>query len=86
MNVEKAQGSILLISQFTLCADINKGNRPSFQKAMDSEKAKKMFDILYKKLRDYSSLEVKRGKFGAMMHIKLNNIGPMTIIVDTHAN
>ena len=86
LNVEKAQGSILLISQFTLCADINKGNRPSFKNAMGPEKAKKMFDVLYKKLRDNSSLKVKKGQFGAMMHIKLNNIGPMTIIVDTHEN
>ena len=82
-SIEKIKGEILLISQFTLCANTKKGNRPSFQKAMNPTNAQKIFNRLYDKLIN-SNLKIFKGKFGAMMHIKLTNIGPMTIIVDTH--
>ena len=81
-NVQQVKGEILLISQFTLCADTRKGNRPSFIKAMEPNEAKKLFNKLFDKLIN-SGLKIFKGKFGSMMDVKLNNIGPMTIILDT---
>ena len=81
-NVQQVKGEVLLISQFTLCADIRKGNRPSFIKAMEPNEAKKLFNKLFDKLIN-SGLKIFKGKFGSMMDVQLNNIGPMTIILDT---
>ena len=82
LNVQDINGEILLVSQFTLCANTKKGNRPSFQCAMDPLNAKEMFDnlvLLFKK----NNLKVSTGKFGASMDISLINVGPMTILLDT---
>ena len=82
-NVQQVKGEVLLISQFTLCADTRKGNRPSFIKAMEPNEAKKLFNKLFDKLIN-SGLKIFQGKFGSMMDVQLNNIGPMTIILDTN--
>ena len=75
-------GEILLVSQFTLCANTKKGNRPSFKDAMEPNIAKKMFDDLVNKFKN-SKLKIKVGKFGAFMDITLKNKVPMTILLDT---
>ena len=75
-------GEILVVSQFTLCADVKKGNRPSFKDAMEPKMAKRMFDDLVNKFKN-SKLKIKAGKFGAFMDITLKNKGPMTILLDT---
>lgn len=81
-SVLDVQGEILLVSQFTLCADTKRGNRPSFKSAMDPKSAKKMFDCLVNKFKN-SKLKIKEGKFGETMDITLKNNGPMTIFLDT---
>ena len=81
-SINQIKGEILLISQFTLYADTKKGNRPSFIKAMEPNRAKNLFDKLFNELIK-SRLKIFKGKFGSMMDVKLNNIGPMTIILDT---
>ena len=81
-NIQEVKGEILLISQFTLCADTKKGNRPSFIKAMEPKGAKILFNKLFSELIN-SGLKIFKGKFGSMMNVKLNNVGPMTIILDT---
>ena len=81
-SVLDVQGEILLVSQFTLCADTKRGNRPSFKSAMEPNSAKKMFDCLVNKFKN-SKLKIKEGKFGETMDITLKNNGPMTIFLDT---
>ena len=81
-SVLDVKGEILLVSQFTLCADIKRGNRPSFKSAMEPKSAKKMFDCLVNKFKN-SKLKIKEGKFGETMDITLKNNGPMTIFLDT---
>lgn len=71
--------SILLVSQFTLCADCSHGNRPGFTNAEEPKKAEKLYNYMAGKLRDYGA-NVKMGVFGADMKINQTNDGPVTII------
>ena len=81
-NIQDIKGEILLISQFTLCANIRKGNRPSFVNAMLPDEAENLFEIAKKELSLY--VKTKIGQFGAMMSVSSINEGPMTIMIDTH--
>lgn len=74
-------GSVLSISQFTLYADTKKGNRPSYIKAMNGTEATKLYDIFNEKLREYVNVET--GVFGADMLVNINNLGPITIIIES---
>lgn len=76
-------GEILAISQFTLCADVKKGNRPSFIKAMEPVCAEKYYKLYCEKLRDLGVKKVDEGVFGADMKVELVNDGPVTILYDT---
>ena len=81
-SVADIKGDILLVSQFTLCANTKKGNRPSFKDAMEPQKAEIIFDDLINKFKE-SKLKIETGQFGAFMDIHIKNKGPMTIILDT---
>lgn len=74
-------GSILSISQFTLCANTKKGNRPSYIDAMEPEMAKKYYLMFNEMLR--KSVVVAEGIFQADMLVNINNDGPITIILDS---
>lgn len=80
-SVKEIGGQILLVSQFTLCADVRKGTRPSFAKAMAPEQAQQMFQSLVERV----SLEVpaQTGRFQAHMDVGLHNDGPVTIVLDS---
>ena len=82
-NINDVKGEVLLVSQFTLQANILKGNRPSFIKAAKSELAKTMYDKFLKQLNENLYTELKSGVFGADMLINLSNDGPVTIIYDS---
>ena len=79
-SIQDVDGEILSISQFTLAADCRKGNRPSFTKAMSAEKADEYFNQ-FNDLLVAEGLSVKTGKFQTHMNVKLDNDGPVTIIM-----
>ena len=74
-------GSILFVSQFTLIADVSRGNRPSFSGAMRPEQANEIYLYCAQKIREYG-VDVKLGVFGADMKIEQVNQGPVTIIYE----
>lgn len=81
LSLRDVNGSILSISQFTLYATTNDGNRPSFVEAMRPEPAKALYLDFNNKLREYG-YKVEEGIFGASMKIDLLNSGPCTIIYE----
>ena len=74
-------GGILVISQFTLAGNLEKGNRPDFVRAAAPDRAKKLYEFFVEQLRR-SGLAVETGEFGAMMHVSLVNEGPCTILLE----
>lgn len=80
-SILDAGGSILSISQFTLYADVRKGRRPSYIKAMKGEEAIKLYDLFNQKLKE--QIPVETGIFGADMKVSITNDGPVTIIIES---
>ena len=76
-SLKELEEDVMIISQFTLAAITNKGNKPSFHKAAKPNKAKKIYDQFVQIFKD-SSLNVQTGKFGEIMNITLTNKGPIT--------
>ena len=81
-NIIQIKGEVLVVSQFTLYADTNKGNRPSFINAAKPELAILLYNHFIDELQKLISSKVRTGKFGADMKIKLYNDGPVTIILE----
>lgn len=82
-NVMEVNGSIMVISQFTLHASTKKGNRPSYIRAAKSEIAIPLYNKFLKQLRIEFTNEIVTGDFGADMQVELLNDGPVTIVIDT---
>ncbi|WP_411844194.1 D-aminoacyl-tRNA deacylase [Salinicoccus sp. HZC-1] len=82
LSIKDVGGEILSISQFTLYAETKKGNRPSFTKAAGREHADKLYKLFNEKL-EAQGLTVKTGFFGEMMHVNINNDGPITILYES---
>ncbi len=80
-SLSDVQGEILLISQFTLYADLSKGNRPSFTAALQPEAAKDLYLAFGNQLRSLG-IPVAEGIFGAHMGLEFTNDGPVTIIIE----
>ena len=82
LSLSDVNGSLLLISQFTLYADCKRGNRPSFTNAGKPDMANEMYEYIIQECRKSISV-VQTGIFGADMKIQLLNDGPFTIILDS---
>lgn len=76
-------GGVLCVSQFTLCADVRKGNRPSFTPSASPAEADRLYEYYMDCLKKEGISEVERGEFGADMQVSLTNDGPVTILFDS---
>lgn len=85
MNLSLAQveGSVLVVSQFTLCADLSHGRRPSFIKSAAPDVANSLYESFCTELENLGTKNVQKGIFGADMAVELVNDGPVTIIMNT---
>jgi D-tyrosyl-tRNA(Tyr) deacylase len=82
LSVADVNGSLLVVSQFTLYGDCRKGRRPSFIAAATPELAVPLYEAFVNAIRSVG-LPVQTGRFGAMMQVELVNDGPVTLILDT---
>ena len=82
LSLLDVQGEILVVSQFTLHADVRRGRRPGFTKAAPPSTAIPLYELFKEACRKYS-LTVESGIFGAMMQVELSNDGPVTIWIDS---
>lgn len=83
LSVLDIGGSILAVSQFTLCANTARGRRPDFMSAAKPTVAQPLFDYFVSCLREIGVHDVQTGQFGADMKVRLLNDGPVTILLDT---
>lgn len=81
LNIKAVAGAVLSVSQFTLLAKTNHGNRPSFTAAMRSETAEPLWQLFNQTLMQ-AGIEVATGHFGADMQVQLVNDGPFTLVLD----
>jgi len=82
LSVSDLGYAVLVVSQFTLCADLRKGNRPSFDPAAEPAVARQMYELFVEKVRA-QGLEVATGEFGASMRVAYTNEGPITLVLDS---
>lgn len=82
-SILESNGDIIVVSQFTLQAQIKKGNRPSYIKAARPEIASVLYDKFILQLENEIGKKIQTGKFGATMYVSLINEGPVTIFMDS---
>lgn len=83
LSLTDVGGGALAVSQFTLCADVKKGNRPSFTPSAAPAEAERLYEYYMKCLKNEGVNDVSHGEFGADMQVTLTNDGPVTILFDS---
>jgi D-tyrosyl-tRNA(Tyr) deacylase len=82
LSIEDTKGELLVISQFTLFAQTHKGLKPKFNDSLEYEKAKEEYDYFISELKKATFCTVKTGIFGEYMKVKLENDGPVTLLLE----
>jgi D-aminoacyl-tRNA deacylase len=82
LSLVDVKGSALIVSQFTLFADMSRGRRPSFLGAGDPVRAEQLYDSFVNRFRE-RGIETMTGSFGAVMRVSIENDGPVTLVLST---
>lgn len=82
LSLAETHGSVLAVSQFTLCGDVRKGRRPSFDEAAPPQLARELYEYFVGRIRE-AGVTCETGRFQAMMQVELVNDGPVTILLDS---
>ena len=83
LDLKTVSGELMIVSQFTLCADVSRGNRPSFIKAAKPSQAIPIYEHIIEECRK-AGFKTETGEFGADMRVDLSNDGPFTIVLDSN--
>lgn len=83
LSVLDIKGELLLVSNFTLCGNAQKGNRPNYMSAAKPEIANELFEHMYSYIKDNYTINIQKGVFQAMMDVSLINDGPVTIWLES---
>lgn len=83
LSLDKVGGEVLVVSQFTLCADLSHGRRPSFINSAPPAMANELYEKFCEELKNLGVSKVAQGVFGAEMAVELINDGPVTIVMNT---
>ena len=76
--------AVMVVSNFTLCGNCSHGNRPEFTGAAAPDEANRLYEAFVERMRNVHSLRVETGIFGAHMHVKIENNGPVTLVIDSN--
>jgi D-tyrosyl-tRNA(Tyr) deacylase len=82
LSLVDVRGDALIVSQFTLFADMSRGRRPSLLKAGDPARAEQLYEKFVQQFRE-RGIETKTGSFGAVMRVSIENDGPVTLVLST---
>ena len=82
LSLVDVKGSALIVSQFTLFADMSRGRRPSLLKAGDPQRAEQLYEVFVQQFRA-RGIETQTGSFGAVMRVSIENDGPVTLVLST---
>jgi D-aminoacyl-tRNA deacylase len=82
LSLVDVHGSALIVSQFTLFADMSRGRRPSLLKAGDPQRAEQLYEVFVQQFRE-RGIPTETGSFGADMRVSIENDGPVTLVLST---